>query len=298
MKTIHLLLSTCILLFASCSNKEKNYDASGSFEADEIIISSEANGTIKLLQIEEGQSLKSGEFIGYIDSIQLYLKKKQLLAQIKAALSKKPNIDTQIAALEEQIKTSEKEQQRISKLVKADAATTKQLDDINANIVVLKKQLLAQKSTLAIFSEGINQETAPINFQIEQVNDQIRRCQIINPIKGTVLAKYVSANEIAAIGKPLYKIANLSVMVLRVYISGNQLSQIKLNQKVKVKTDDGNGGFKETQGQVIWINDKAEFTPKTIQTKDERANLVYAVKVKVNNDGSYKIGMYGEISFQ
>ena len=298
MKTIHLLLSTCILLFASCSNKEKNYDASGSFEADEIIISSEANGTIKLLQIEEGQSLKSGEFIGYIDSIQLYLKKKQLLAQIKAALSKKPNIDTQIAALEEQIKTSEKEQQRISKLVKADAATTKQLDDINANIVVLKKQLLAQKSTLAIFSEGINQETAPINFQIEQVNDQIRRCQIINPIKGTVLTKYVSANEIAAIGKPLYKIANLSVMVLRVYISGNQLSQIKLNQKVKVKTDDGNGGFKETQGQVIWINDKAEFTPKTIQTKDERANLVYAVKVKVNNDGSYKIGMYGEISFQ
>ncbi|HRG59286.1 MAG TPA: efflux RND transporter periplasmic adaptor subunit [Bacteroidia bacterium] len=298
MKTIHLLLSTCILLFASCSNKEKNYDASGSFEADEIIISSEANGTIKLLQIEEGQSLNSGELIGYIDSIQLYLKKKQLLAQIKAALSKKPNIDTQIAALEEQIKTSEKEQIRISKLVKADAATTKQLDDINANIEVLKKQLLAQKSTLAISSEGINQETAPINFQIEQVNDQIRRCQIINPIKGTVLAKYVSANEIAAIGKPLYKIANLSVMVLRVYISGNQLSQIKLNQKVKVKTDDGNGGFKETQGQVIWINDKAEFTPKTIQTKDERANLVYAVKVKVNNDGSYKIGMYGEISFQ
>lgn len=298
MKTIHLLLSTCILLFASCSNKEKNYDASGSFEADEIIISSEANGTIKLLQIEEGQSLKSGEFIGYIDSIQLYLKKKQLLAQIKAALSKKPNIDTQIAALEEQIKTSEKEQQRISKLVKADAATTKQLDDINANIEILKKQLLAQKSTLAISSEGINQETAPIHIQIEQINDQIKRCQIINPIKGTVLAKYVSANEIAAIGKPLYKIANLSVMLLKVYISGNQLSQIKLNQKVKVKTDDGNGGFRETQGQVIWINDKAEFTPKTIQTKDERANLVYAVKVKVNNDGHYKIGMYGEISFQ
>jgi HlyD family secretion protein len=298
MKTISIFISTSLLLLASCSNHQKNYDASGSFETEEIIISAEATGNIKALNIEEGQSLKAGENIGYIDSLQLYLKKKQLSAQINAALSKKPNINIQIASLEEQLKTTEKEQQRISRLVKADAATTKQLDDINASIEVLKKQIAAQKSSLAITSEGINQETTPVAVQIEQVNDQLQKCQIINPINGTVLTKYASANEIAAIGKPLYKIADLSTMILRVYISGNQLSQIKLNQTVKVKTDDGSGGFKETQGQVIWINDKAEFTPKTIQTKDERANLVYAVKVKVKNDGSFKIGMYGEITLQ
>ena len=298
MKIVSIFISTSILLLAACSNNQKNYDASGSFEAEEVIISAEANGTIKSLQIEEGQILKAGENIGYIDSLQLYLKKKQLAAQINAVLSKKPNIAVQVASLEAQLLTAEKEQQRISKLVKADAATTKQLDDINANIEVLKKQLAAQKSTLAITSEGINQETTPITLQIEQLNDQLQKCQIINPINGTVLTKYASGNEMAAVGKPLYKIADLSTMILRVYISGNQLAQIKLNQIVKVKTDDGGGGLKEAQGQVIWINDKAEFTPKTIQTKDERANLVYAVKVKVKNDGSYKIGMYGEITFQ
>jgi HlyD family secretion protein len=298
MKIVSIFISTSILLLAACSNNQKNYDASGSFEAEEVIISAEGNGIIKSLKIEEGQSLKAGANIGYIDSLQLYLKKKQLAAQINAVLSKRPNIDIQVASLESQLFTAEKEQQRISKLVKADAATTKQLDDINASIEVLQKQLAAQKSSLAISSEGLNQETTPVEVQIEQVNDQLQKCKISNPINGTVLSKYASTNEIAAVGKPLYKIADLSTMILRVYISGNQLSQIKLNQMVKVKTDDGNGKFKETQGQVIWINNKAEFTPKTIQTKDERANLVYAVKIKVKNNGSYKIGMYGEITFQ
>ena len=299
MKSISLLISFSTLLFLmSCKNDKKQFDASGSFEAEEIIISSEANGTIKQFTIEEGQTLKAGLFIGYIDSIQLYLKKKQLEAQIKAVLSKKPNVSTQLAALQEQLKTAETEQKRITNLVKADAAPAKQLDDINSSIEVIKKQIEAQRSSLDISSEGINKETIPLTVQIEQINDQLKKCSIINPVNGTVLTKYANENELAVQGKPLYKIADLSTIILRAYITGDQLPQLKLNQAVKVNTDDGKEGFKQTEGTVTWINDKAEFTPKTIQTKDERANMVYAIKVKVKNDGTYKIGMYGEIKFQ
>lgn len=299
MKTFSLLLSfSSLLMLSSCKSGKAQFDASGSFEAEEVIISSEANGTIKQLTIEEGQTLKAGQYIGYIDSVQLYLKKKQLEAQISAVLSKKPNVAVQLASLQEQLKTAEKEQKRISNLVKADAATTKQLDDINASIELIKKQTEAQRSSLDISSEGIGKETVPLSIQVEQVNDQLRKCSIINPINGTVLGKYANANEIAVQGKPLYKIADLSTIILRAYITGDQLPQLKLSQTVRVHTDDGKGGFKQAQGTVTWINDKAEFTPKTIQTKDERANMVYAIKVMVKNDGSYKIGMYGELTFK
>lgn len=297
-KTSLIISATTLLVLTSCSNDKKNFDASGSFEAEETIISSEAAGTIKQLTIEEGQTIKAGQSIGYIDSVQLYLKKKQLEAQINAVLSKKPNVSVQLASLEEQLKTAEREQKRITNLVKADAATTKQLDDVNGNIEVIKRQIEAQKSSLDISSEGINKEATPLEIQIEQLNDQLQKCKIINSVNGTVLTKYVEANEMASVGKPLYKIADLTSIILRAYVSGNQLPQIKINQTVKVSTDDGNGGFKQTEGIITWINDKAEFTPKTIQTKDERANMVYAVKIKVKNDGSYKIGMYGEIKFQ
>lgn len=297
-KTSLIISATTLLVLTSCSNDKKNFDASGSFEAEETIISSEAAGTIKQLTIEEGQTIKAGQSIGYIDSVQLYLKKKQLEAQINAVLSKKPNVSVQLASLEEQLKTAEREQKRITNLVKADAATTKQLDDVNGNIEVIKRQIEAQKSSLDISSEGINKEATPLEIQIEQLNDQLQKCKIINSVNGTVLTKYVEANEMASVGKPLYKIADLTSIILRAYISGNQLPQIKINQTVKVSTDNGNGGFKQTEGIITWINDKAEFTPKTIQTKDEQANMVYAVKIKVKNDGSYKIGMYGEIKFQ
>ena len=296
-KTIAIAVST-IFLMTACNNNKPSFDASGSFEAEETIISSEASGTIKQFNIEEGQTLKAGQSIGYIDSTQLYLKKKQLETQIKALLSKKPNISVQLSALQSQLATAEKEKIRIANLVKGDAATTKQLDDITASIEVIKKQIEAQKSSLEISSEGIGKDATPLYVQIEQLNDQLAKCNIINPTNGTVLSKYAEQNEMANTGKALYKIADLSTIILRAYISGNQLPQVKLNQKVKVSTDDGKGGFKETEGTIIWINDKAEFTPKTIQTKDERANMVYAIKVKVVNDGSYKIGMYGEIKFQ
>jgi HlyD family secretion protein len=288
----------CSVLITACNNNKNTFDASGSFEAEETIISAEATGIIKELKIEEGQVLKVGEIIGYIDSTQLYLKKEQLEAQTNALLSKKPNVSIQLAALQEQLQTAEKERKRIINLVKGDAATTKQLDDINANINVIKKQIIAQKSTLDISSEGINKEVTPLFIQVQQLNDQLKKCIIVNPINGTVLTKYAIKNEMAFTGKAIYKIADLSTIILRAYISGNQLANVKLNQKVSVFTDDGKDGFKEINGSIIWINDKSEFTPKTIQTKEERANMVYAIKVKVVNDGSYKIGMYGEIKFQ
>ncbi|MCW3083130.1 MAG: hypothetical protein JWP12_496 [Bacteroidetes bacterium] len=286
-----------ILIFASCNNSKKDFDASGSFETEETIISAEASGTLKQFEIREGQTLQAGQSIGYIDTLQLYLKKKQLEAQIHATLSTKPNIAAQTAALQEQLKAAQKDQVRINNLVKADAATAKQLDDINAQIEVIKKQIEAQQSALNISTEGITQGTTPLQIQIEQLNDQLAKSHIINPINGTVLTKYAEANEMAVTGKPLYKIADLSSLILRAYITGNQLPTIKLNQQVKVLTDDGNGKYKETAGTITWISDKAEFTPKTIQTKDERADMVYAIKVLVKNDGTLKIGMYAEVKF-
>jgi HlyD family secretion protein len=285
-----------LLILTSCQ-KERKFDATGSFEAEEYIISSEGIGTIKMLNIDEGQSLKAGVIIGYIDTTQLYLKKEQLTAQINAVLSRKPNIAVQISSLEEQINAIQKERQRFTILVKNDAATQKQLDDIETQYKVLKKQLDALYSSLEISAEGLNKESVPLKIQMEQIEDQIQKCIIVNPITGTVLTRYAKANEVTATGKPLYKIADLSKLILRAYISGDQLPLLKLSQQVTVFTDAGDGKFNETKGIITWISDKSEFTPKTIQTKNERANLVYAIKVQVINDGSYKIGMYGEINF-
>ncbi len=298
MSTINKLTAAAIFsLLIACSGNENSFDASGTFEAVETVISAEATGTIKELNLEEGQELKAGARIGYIDSVQLYLKKKQLDAQIGALLSKRPVVSVQLASLQAQLKTAEKEKDRFTRLVKSDAATQKQLDDINAQIELLQKQIEAQRSSLDISREGLDKDTNPLVAQIQQTNDQLAKCKLVNPVNGTVLIKYAEANEMATTGKPLYKIADLSVLTLRAYISGNQLPKVKLNQKVKVNTDDGTGGYKVTDGTITWISDKAEFTPKTIQTKDERANMVYAIKVRVVNDGSYKIGMYGEIKF-
>lgn len=285
-----------LIIMAACTDKNP-FDASGSFEAEEIIISSEASGTIRQFNLEEGQSLKAGQLIGYIDSTQVFLKKQQLETQIISLLAKQPNIPIQLAHLQEQLKTAEREKTRISNLKQADAATGKQLDDINAQVEVLKKQLEAQRSSLDITSMGIHKDIGPLQVQIEQLDDQLQKHKIINPVNGTVLTKYTETYEMTNPGKPLYKIADLSGIILRAYITGNQLPQVKIKQTVKVLTDDGNGGFQETEGIITWINDKAEFTPKTIQTKDERANMVYAIKVKVKNDGRYKIGMYGEVIF-
>jgi HlyD family secretion protein len=293
-----IVYSIILFLFiSSCRNNDNAFDASGSFEAEETIISSEVLGTIKQFTIEEGEELNSGELIGYIDSTQWHLKKKQLVAQINALLSNKPDILVQLASLQEQLKSAQKEENRFRNLVESDAATQKQLDDITAQISVIEKQISAKKSSLDIATRNIYKNVEPLQIQIEQIEDQLKKCNIVNPINGTVLTKFAYANEMAAPGKPLYKIADLSTIILRVYISGDQLPKVRLNQTLTVFTDDGNGDFYETEGTVTWISNKAEFTPKTVQTKDERANMVYAVKIKVKNNGMYKIGMYGEVKF-
>lgn len=295
MKTF-LSLSAGFLLLVSCNGKTTVPDASGTFEALETIISAEAAGRINGLNLEEGQLLKAGDTVGHIDSVQLYLKKKQLQAQVNAVLARKPDIPAQLAAYREQLKQALREQGRLVNLVKADAATPKQLDDANAQVAIIRKQIMAQESSLGISSGGLSKETMPLVAQIEQLNDQLGKTDLINPVKGTVLAKYVEAGEMAVAGKPLYKIADLSTIILRAYFTSNQLSAIKLGQQVKVLVDTDNGQSNAHKGVIIWISSKAEFTPKTIQTREERANLVYAVKIRLKNDGYLKIGMYAEVS--
>jgi HlyD family secretion protein len=290
-----ILFLTTMIVASACSSNDDTYDASGTFEAVETIVSAEASGTIEKLNIEEGQQLKRGATIGYIDSTQLHLKKKQLQAQIRAVLSKKPNLSAQLAALLEELQHAEREQRRIANLLKSDAATQKQLDDATAQVNIIKRRVSAQESTLGITTASLVEETLPLQVQIEQLEDQLAKCRIINAVNGTVLTKYAESYETAVNGKPLYKIADLSTVVLRAYITGDQFAKAKLNQKVTVLVDDEDGKYKEYSGTVQWISDKAEFTPKTIQTKDERANLVYAVKIGVKNDGFLKIGMYGEV---
>ena len=291
------ILVLAALLSASCADNEQPYDASGTFEAVETIISAEANGIIHALDIEEGQSLKAGQTVGQIDSTQLYLKKRQLQAQIDAVLSKKPDIAVQVAALQEQLAQALHEQHRIANMVEADAATPKQLDDANAQVAVVRKQIAAQRSALGTTTASLSLETSPLEMQIAQVEDQLAKSRIVNPVDGTVLVKYAEVNEAAAVGKPLYKIADLSTITLRAYVTGRQFTQLRLNQHVRVLVDDADGNYREYPGTITWISDKAEFTPKTIQTKDERENLVYATKIKVKNDGLLKIGMYGEVRF-
>lgn len=296
-----ILLKIVLILFTglliSCSNKNGKFDATGTFESEEVIVSSEAMGKLLKFEVEEGMTLKKDQIVGLVDTTQLYLKKKQLQSTIKSVLSKQPDIPTQLAAIKEQIATAEREKNRIENLVSSDAATTKQLDDINSQLEVLNKQYDATKSSLTITKQGIQSETFPLIAQVEQIQDQINKSIIKNPIDGTVLTRYAKQDEITSSGKALYKIADLSEMILRAYINGDQLGQVKLDQKVKVYVDKGNGKQKELEGEVYWVSSKAEFTPKTIQTKDERANLVYAIKVRVKNDGYVKIGMYGEVKF-
>lgn len=291
-------LAMATVLLTSCGDNNDKFDASGSFESEEVIISAEATGTVLQFDVEEGQELKAGQFLGYIDSTQLFLRKKQLESQIHSILSQRPDIQAQLASLRIQLESAEREQQRFTNLVKAGAATQKQLDDVTAHAETIRKQIAAQHSALSITSASLNTQTGPLEVQIEQLRDQLRKCRIISPMNGTVLTKYAEEKEMASMGKPLFKIADLSTMILRAYISGSQLPQVKLNQKVTVLVDSADGEYRELEGTVVWISDKAEFTPKTIQTKDERANLVYALKIRVSNDGTLKLGMYGEVKLR
>ncbi|MBL7873098.1 MAG: efflux RND transporter periplasmic adaptor subunit [Cyclobacteriaceae bacterium] len=297
MQNNHYLHAFLSALAFSCTQSDSEFDATGNFEADEIIISAEASGKILRLDIEEGSELKSKSIIGLIDTTQLYLKKKQLEYSIRAVNAKQPNSTIQLAAIQEQIENAKREKKRVENLLKDDAATQKQLDDLNAQLDLLQRQHEATQSTLNITKQSLQSETLPLQAQLEQIQDQIKKSQIINPINGTVLTLYAKQNEVVNPGKALYKIADLSTVILRAYISGNQLSEIKLGQTVTVLVDAANDDYKKYTGTINWVSDKAEFTPKTIQTKEERANLVYAIKIDVKNDGYLKLGMYGEVKF-
>lgn len=296
MKTsISLLLTAACLL--SCGKREQAFDATGAFEATEVIVSSEASGRIMEFNIREGNSLEAGAYLGYIDSTQLYLRKMQLKAGLKAVDIRKPDIRKQIAVLEQQIAVARSEQQRMENLVKAQAGNQKQLDDILNNIFLLQKQAEAQRSELDKISDSAGAESESLLWQIMQIDDQLQKCRLVNPQTGVVLAKYTEAGEVSAPGKPLYKIADTGLLFLRAYITADQLSLLKQGQAVSVFADYGKAGQRQYPGVLSWISDKSEFTPKSIRTKDERANLVYAIKIAVKNDGYLKIGQYGEVKF-
>lgn len=291
------LLSLGILLFASCTGGKDEYDATGSFEAKEIIVSAEAAGKILRFDVNEGDMLQAGQQVGNIDSTQIMLQKESVLANAGGIRAQQPNVNTQTAAIKQQITTLQNEKQRIENLIAANAANRKQLDDINAQIEILQKQLSAQTSALQKSNSSISAQTSAMEIQANQLNDRILKSRIVSPISGVVLNTYAEIGELANIGSPLFKIADTNNMILRAYITNDQLAQVKLNQKVKVLTDAGNKTMKTYEGKITWISAKSEFTPKTVQTKNERANLVYAIKIAVKNDGFLKIGMYGEVDF-
>lgn len=279
----------------ACEGGSGDYDASGVFETTEVTVSARGTGEIMRFDIEEGHQVEAGQAVGYIDTIQLHLKKEELLGSLMATDSRRYNVSRQIASLRQEIATQKRERLRYENLVREKAANQKQLDDINSGLAVLEKRLAAQVETLENSNRSVSGEVLMLEARIAQIEDQIAKCVITSPVRGTVLSKYAEQGELAAQGRSLFKVGDLSDMYLRVYITAPQLTTLKVGQQVKVYADEGEDGRREYMGTVSWISDKAEFTPKTIQTRDERANLVYAVKVAVKNDGYIKKGMYGEI---
>ena len=289
------IYAAAAIAFAACGDKNE-FDASGTFEATEITVSAESTGRILRFDVEEGMPVKAGAEVGVIDSLQLHLQREQLKAQQAALLKSRPDVQKQASSLREQIAKQKTESERVNNMLRDGAATQKQADDINAQIRILESQLSATLSTLGNSTATINENAAALDAQIAILDDRIAKCRIASSVSGTVLVKYAEAGETAAAGKPLFKVADLDNIYLRAYFTSDQLSRLKLGNKVKVTADFGGGERFDYEGRIAWIASESEFTPKTIQTKDSRANLVYAVKIAVKNDGRLKIGLYGEVS--
>ena len=289
--TMYLLL----LILAGCSRSE-SFDATGTFEATEVTVSAEASGRILAFNVNEGDRIEQGQTVGTIDTVQLYLQKMQLERQIASVRSNRPDISKQVTALQEQIAQQENERTRVKRLLDDGAATTKQLDDIDATLKILNGQLEATLSTLCNNTASIDENSSSIELQIAQVEDHLAKCRIVSPVTGTVLAKYAETGELASTGRPLMKVADLDHIYLRAYFTSEQLAALQLGQEVTVTADFGADEQYEYPGHIIWIASESEFTPKNIQTRNTRANLVYAVKIAVENDGRLKIGLYGEVN--
>lgn len=283
-----------LLLIASCG-KESEFDAQGTFEATEIIVSAEATGRILCFDVEEGSTVESGNIVGAIDSIQLHLQRRQLIAQQSALLSSRPDVKKQVASIREEIAKQKSELARVENMLRDGAATQKQYDDIGAHIRILEGKLEAALSTLDKNTSSINGNSVAIEAQIAALDDRIAKCKINSPVSGTLLVKYTQAGELASPGKPLMKVANLDEIFLRAYFTSEQLADITLGDTVTVIADFGGDERYSYEGRITWIASESEFTPKSIQTRDSRANLVYAVKIAVKNDGRLKIGLAGEV---
>ena len=283
-------------LFAivSCNN-EADYDAQGTFEATEVVISAEGTGRILCFDVAEGEQIEANSVVGAIDSLQLHLQREQLKAQQTALLSSRPDKEKQVASLRSQIAKQRTELQRVENMLRDGAATTKQRDDIEAQITILEGQLSASLSTIDINTSTINNNAAALEAQIAALYDRIAKCRIAPTVSGTVLVKYAEEGEFTTAGKPLMKVANLEEIYLRAYFTSDQLAKVNLGDEVTVTADFGGDERYDYVGRVAWISSESEFTPKSIQTKDTRANLVYAVKIAVKNDGRLKIGLAGEV---
>ena len=285
------------MVLASCGDKEQKNDATGVFEATETTIAAEQSGTLMAFDVCEGDEIAAGKEVGLIDTTQIWLKIKQMGATKQVYQSQKPDMEVQIAVTRQQLDKAKQEQQRYKELVSDGASPSKMLDDATSQVELLEKQLKAQVSTLNTQLSTLNSQLSTTDVQVSQLKDQLQKCHVIAPVKGTVLEKYVEKGEFVAISKPLFKMADTKSMFIRAYVTSAQLKNIRVGQKAKVFADYGNGQKKEYEGVVSWISSRSEFTPKTILTDDERADQVYALKVAVKNDGYIKIGMYGEVQF-
>ena len=291
------ILAIALTLLVACGEQKYPYDASGVFETTDVIVSAKSVGEIKSFNVEEGMTVTANQTLGYIDTVQLHLQKGQLNATQSATVSRKLSENTQVAAIKQQIANLQTERKRFEELLKENAGTQKALDDIDYQIKVLEQQMAAASEQVSTANQSLSGQSNSMNAQRAQLNDQISNSIITSPIDGTILSKYAQEGEFAAPGRALFKVGNLKQMRLRAYVTADQLTKIKIGQKVKVFADQGTSDRKEYPGEVVWISDKAEFTPKTIQTRDERANLVYAIKIAIENDGLIKRGMYGDVKF-
>ena len=292
-----ITMAIAALLLTACGNSEKEYDATGTFEATETTISAEQNGTLLTFAINEGDEIEAGSEVGLIDTTQTWLKLQQARATQEVYQSQKPDMEKQTSATRQQLAKAQAEQQRYKELVADGAAPSKMLDDATNQVQVLQRQLAAQLSSLSTSTNALSKQMAATEVQIDQLRDQLRKCHIKAPLKGTVLEKYAERGEFVAVGKPLFKMTDMEQVYIRAYVTSAQLQSIRTGQQVKVFADYGDGKKQEYDGTISWISSRSEFTPKTILTDDERADLVYAVKVRVKNDGFIKIGMYGEVKF-
>ena len=295
MKKIMICTAALTLLVSSCGSSDKEFDATGIFEATEVTVSAEATGRLMTFDVTEGSRVNADRQVGLIDTIQLQLKAEQVGATRESFANQRPNVQAQVAATRQQLVKAQLERTRTAALLKDGAATRKQMDDADNAVRVLKSQLEAQVSMLNNSTRSLNSQMSGADIQRYQVLDQLKKCHITSPITGTILEKYAERGEFAVIGKPLFKVADVDQMYLRAYITSAQLAKVKVGQRVKVFSDYGTDTRKSYDGTVTWISSRAEFTPKTILTEDERADLVYAVKIAVKNDGYIKIGMYGEV---